>query len=111
MNSSETLTITESAVQQFAEILGDKPGHSVRIFVRSGGCSGFQYGFAIDDTAEDDDWKFNKDGANVVVDTVSLEYLQGAVVDYKKELSGANFVISNPNAKSSCGCGSSFSCG
>lgn len=111
MNSSETLTITDSAVQQFAEILSDKPGSSVRIFVRSGGCSGFQYGFAIDDAVEDDEWKFNKNGANVVVDTVSLEYLQGAVVDYKKELSGANFVISNPNAKSSCGCGSSFSCG
>ena len=107
----QQVTITEAAVKQIQEIMqGEGPdfNSALRIFVQGGGCSGFQYGFSFDNEVNDDDWQFNKDGVTVVVDSVSLQYLEGATIDFKKQLSGSNFVISNPNAKSSCGCGSSF---
>ncbi len=107
----EQVTITESAVKQIQEIMkeeGPDFNSALRIFVQGGGCSGFQYGFTFDNEVNEDDWQFNKDGVKVVVDSMSMQYLEGATIDFKKQLSGANFVISNPNAKSSCGCGSSF---
>ena len=108
---SNPIEITESAVQQVAEILNSENNGqgAVRISVLSGGCSGFQYGFTIDNKTFEDDWQFVKDGASIIVDSMSLEYLQGATVDYKRQLAGSSFVILNPNSKSSCGCGKSFS--
>ena len=105
------LEVTESAIKQVADILNSENNGigAVRISVLSGGCSGFQYGFSIDNKTFEDDWRFVKDGASIVVDSMSLEYLQGATLDYKRQLSGSSFVLSNPNSKSSCGCGKSFS--
>ena len=85
-----------------------KPGLMLRVAVSGGGCSGFQYGFTFDDTIRDDDLTFARNGVTVVVDDVSLDLLQGAEIDYVEELIGASFQIRNPNASSSCGCGSSF---
>lgn len=107
----DRVTITESAVQQIQEIIageGSNFNSALRIFVQGGGCSGFQYGFTFDEEVNDDDWQFDKEGVRVLVDSMSMQYLEGATIDFKKQLSGSSFVISNPNAKSSCGCGSSF---
>ena len=81
----------------------------LRIAVSGGGCSGFQYGFTFDDTANDDDLKIEKEGATVVIDNTSLELLGGSQIDYVEDMIGASFQIKNPNAKSSCGCSNSFS--
>ena len=107
----DRVTITEAAVQQIQEIIageGSDFNSALRIFVQGGGCSGFQYGFTFDEEVNDDDWQFDKEGVRVLVDSMSMQYLEGATIDFKKQLSGSSFVISNPNAKSSCGCGSSF---
>lgn len=107
----DQVTITEAAVKQIQEIMAEEGpdfNSALRIFVQGGGCSGFQYGFTFDNEVNEDDWQFNKNGVRVIVDSMSLQYLEGATIDFKKQLSGSNFVISNPNAKSSCGCGSSF---
>lgn len=104
------LTVTESAARQVARIVaaeGD-PEAKLRIAVSGGGCSGFQYGFSLDREVTEDDLVIRKDGIAVVVDSMSLEFLRGAEVDYVEELVGAAFRIRNPNAQSSCGCGSSF---
>ena len=85
------------------------PNLRLRIFVTGGGCSGFQYGFAFDDENKEDDFQVQKDAVRVVVDAMSLQYLMGAEIDYEDNLEGARFVIRNPNATSTCGCGSSFS--
>jgi iron-sulfur cluster insertion protein len=81
----------------------------LRVTVSGGGCSGFQYGFSLDDERRDDDRLFERDGVGVVVDEVSLDLLRGAELDYVQDLIGAYFSIKNPNASSTCGCGSSFS--
>ena len=102
--------LTERAAKRINDVLRKEPqGSMLRVAVNGGGCSGFQYGFSIDDKTFEDDWRFVKDGASIVVDSMSLEYLQGATLDYKRQLSGSSFVLSNPNSKSSCGCGKSFS--
>lgn len=107
------IEVSESAKQKIAEILLEEGGKFVRTFVQGGGCSGFQYGFTIDDEQNDDDFvidfkMFDRDFA-VVVDAMSMQYLTGASIDYKDELNGSQFVIKNPNATTTCGCGSSFS--
>lgn len=113
-HSAETgpgLTMTASAAARVATLRraeGDE-GLMLRIAVSGGGCSGFQYGFSFDNEVRDDDQTFERDGVTVVVDETSLELLAGAEIDYVEELIGASFRISNPNAASSCGCGSSFS--
>lgn len=81
----------------------------LRIYITGGGCSGFQYGFTFDEQNQEGDTIIEREGARLVVDYLSLQYLQGATVDYEEGVSGAHFVISNPNAKTTCGCGSSFS--
>ena len=81
----------------------------MRIYITGGGCSGFQYGFEIDENINDDDFRIEKDGATMVVDAMSLQYLNGAEVGVQEDLTGAQFVVSNPNAKTTCGCGASFS--
>jgi iron-sulfur cluster insertion protein len=104
------ITLTQSAIDKVKEILADgTQTMKLRTFVQGGGCSGFQYGFTLDDTSAEDDFEFIFDGVTVIVDSMSGQYLQGAQIDYKEDLMSASFVINNPQAESTCGCGSSFS--
>lgn len=100
--------VTERAFARLAEIGAADEGKALRVAVEGGGCSGFQYEIALDDPAEDD-LVLEGNGQKVVVDTVSLPFLENATIDFTEELIGARFVIDNPNATSSCGCGTSFS--
>jgi iron-sulfur cluster insertion protein len=102
------ITITESAHEKIKEVLADEtPKSRLRMFIQGGGCSGFSYGFTIDDEQNEDDIEIS---SSVLVDSMSMEYLKGSTVDYKDDLDGSRFAITNPQADSSCGCGSSFSC-
>ena len=106
------IEITESAKVKILDLLSeeDNPKLSLRTFVQGGGCSGFSYGFTFDEEKNEDDFEFPvNEKFNVLVDSMSLQYLQGAVIDYKEEMMGSQFVITNPNAQTTCGCGSSFS--
>jgi iron-sulfur cluster insertion protein len=105
------IKISETVVAKVAEMLAEEgdPALQLRIFVTGGGCSGFQYGFAFDDEKKEDDVRVERGPITVVVDAMSLQYLMGAEIDYEDNLEGARFVIRNPNASSTCGCGSSFS--
>ena len=107
----EQLTITDNAFGKIREILAEEnnPNLKLRTFVQGGGCSGFQYGFTLDEDQNEDDFVIGKDDIMVLVDAMSMQYLAGAVIDYKEDLMGASFNISNPNAETTCGCGSSFS--
>ncbi|SHE61956.1 Iron-sulfur cluster assembly accessory protein [Loktanella atrilutea] len=101
-------TVTPRAFGRLSEIGAAAQGKALRIAVEGGGCSGFQYEIALDDP-KDDDLKLQAEGETVVIDSVSLPFLASAVIDFSEELIGARFVIENPNATSSCGCGTSFS--
>jgi iron-sulfur cluster insertion protein len=103
--------ITESAKEKILDLLREEndPTLKLRTFVQGGGCSGFQYGFTFDNEQNDDDWEFDIGEHKMLVDSMSMQYLQGAVIDYKDDLMGASFSIKNPNAQTTCGCGSSFS--
>jgi iron-sulfur cluster insertion protein len=105
------LTLTESAAAKVRELLRDEgnPNLKLRVYITGGGCSGFQYGFSFDEESSEDDVAIERDGTTLIVDPISLQYLAGAEVDYTESLAGAQFVIRNPNAKTTCGCGSSFS--
>lgn len=100
--------VTDRAFARLAEIGASEQGQALRVAVDGGGCSGFQYDIKLDAPAEDD-LTLSKDGETVVVDSVSLPFLSNAVIDFSEELIGARFVVENPNATSSCGCGTSFS--
>jgi iron-sulfur cluster insertion protein len=104
------LTISESAKQKIKDLLLEEndPSLSLRTFVQGGGCSGFSYGFTFDDTVNEDDFEIPLDEFKVLVDGMSMQYLQGAEVDYVESLQGSQFSIKNPNATTTCGCGSSF---
>ena len=108
-----SINVTPSAAKRIAEVMASEGGVGafLRIAVSGGGCSGFQYGFTIDDSRQSDDRVFEKDGVAVVVDETSLELLNGAEIDFVEDMMGASFQIKNPNAASSCGCGNSFSVG
>lgn len=105
------LLFTDSAARKVRELLDEETNQALklRVFVTGGGCSGFQYGFTFDENAEDDDTRIDKGGVTLVVDPMSFQYLQGAEIDYKEDVEGAQFVIRNPNASTTCGCGNSFS--
>jgi len=105
------LTLTESAAAKVRELLREEgnPNLKLRVYITGGGCSGFQYGFSFDEESSEDDVAIERDGTTLIVDPISLQYLAGAEVDYTESLAGAQFVIRNPNAKTTCGCGSSFS--
>jgi len=105
------LSLTDSAKKKIKELLLEEnnPKLCLRTFVQGGGCSGFQYGFTFDEDQAEDDWEFPIDNFKVLVDAMSMNYLEGAEIDYKDELEGSSFVIKNPNAQTTCGCGSSFS--
>jgi iron-sulfur cluster insertion protein len=105
------ITITANALYKISDILAEEnnPLVKLRTFVQGGGCSGFNYGFTLDEEQNEDDFVIEESGVTVLVDSMSMQYLQGATIDYKEELAGSNFVINNPNATTTCGCGSSFS--
>jgi iron-sulfur cluster assembly accessory protein len=104
------VTMTERAAQRILKVLATEPeGSMLRVSVNGGGCSGFQYGFSFDKDRQPDDLAIEKDGAVVLVDSVSLPFLEGSVLDFVDDLIGQAFKIRNPNATASCGCGTSFS--
>jgi len=105
------LAFSDSAANKVKQLI-DEEGNvelKLRVFVTGGGCSGFQYGFTFDEVQNDDDTAMEKNGVTLLIDPMSYQYLVGAEIDYKEDLQGAQFVIKNPNATSTCGCGSSFS--
>ena len=105
------IVFTDSAASKVAQLI-EEEGNSdlkLRVFVQGGGCSGFQYGFTFDEVTNEDDTIMEKNGVQLLIDAMSYQYLVGAEIDYKDDLEGAQFVIKNPNAQSTCGCGSSFS--
>lgn len=104
------IEITRSARERMIELLLDQQESQIRTYVQGGGCAGFSYGFAFDRETQADDFQIDLDtGRTLLIDAMSAQYLEGAVIDYVQELVGAQFVIRNPNAQSTCGCGSSFS--
>jgi len=104
------MKLAESAVTKLQEIFAEEgnPCNKLRVFVQGGGCSGFQYGFTFDEEQGEDDFEFAAGEVKVLVDSMSMQYLQGAEIAYKEDLMGASFVIDNPQATTTCGCGSSF---
>ena len=105
------LVFTDSAASKVKELIEEEgnPGLKLRVFVTGGGCSGFQYGFTFDEEVNEDDATLEKNGVTLLIDPMSYQYLVGAEIDYSEGLEGSQFVIRNPNATSTCGCGSSFS--
>jgi iron-sulfur cluster insertion protein len=105
------IIFTDSAAAKVADLVAEEgnPDLKLRVFVQGGGCSGFQYGFTFDEIVNDDDTEMHKNGVTLLIDAMSLQYLTGAKIDYKEDLQGSQFVIQNPNATTTCGCGSSFS--
>lgn len=106
----DPLVFSDSAAKKVKDLIAEEnsPGLMLRVFVSGGGCSGFQYGFTFEESANEDDTRVNKDGVTLLIDPLSFQYLAGAEIDYQEDLQGAQFVIKNPNAKTTCGCGSSF---
>jgi iron-sulfur cluster insertion protein len=105
------LTLTDNAVTKIKDILTEEnnPNIKLRVFVQGGGCSGFQYGFTLDEEQNEDDFVIESNGVSLLVDSMSSMYLQGATIDYKEDLMSSSFSIDNPQAQSTCGCGASFS--
>ena len=104
------ITITESAKTKILDLLAEEnnPDLALRTFVQGGGCSGMSYGFTFDEITNEDDFEVPLEKFKMLVDAMSMQYLTGATVDYKEDIQGSQFVITNPNAQSTCGCGSSF---
>ena len=107
----DVLVFTDAAAGKVGELIREEanPNLKLRVFVSGGGCSGFQYGFTFDEKIEEGDFCVEKRGVQLLIDPMSAQYLMGAEIDYKEDIQGAQFVIRNPNAKTTCGCGSSFS--
>lgn len=105
------LVFTDSAANKVKELIEEEGNENLklRVFVQGGGCSGFQYGFTFDEEVNEDDTTMDKAGVTLLIDSMSYQYLVGAEIDYKEDINGAQFVIKNPNATTTCGCGSSFS--
>ena len=105
------LVFTDAAAAKVRDLINEEgnPNLKLRVFVQGGGCSGFQYGFTFDEDVNEDDTTLDKGGVQLLIDSMSYQYLMGAEIDYKEDLNGAQFVIKNPNATTTCGCGSSFS--
>lgn len=105
------MQLDNSAIAKLKEILAEEnnPNTKLRVFVQGGGCAGFSYGFTLDDCQNDDDFDFDYDGIKVIVDSMSMQYLQGAQISYTEDLMNSSFKINNPQASTTCGCGASFS--
>ena len=120
MATTETLTqsappppsviFTDAAASKVGELIAeeDNPNLKLRVFISGGGCSGFQYGFTFDEEIEEGDSRVENQGVTLLIDPMSVQYLMGAEIDYKEDLQGAQFIIRNPNAQTTCGCGQSF---
>lgn len=106
-----TLNLTEGAVNKIHSLSDSDKSKEInlRVYVTGGGCSGFQYGFSFDQEVDEEDTRVSRDGANLVIDPLSLQYLAGSTIDYTEDLSGSKFIVKNPNATTTCGCGESFS--
>jgi len=116
MSAAETfdpasINLSDRAIRKVRELVADEGNDQLklRVFITGGGCSGFQYGFTFDELVAEDDTTLEKDGVTLLVDPMSMQYLAGSVVDYTEGLEGSRFVVDNPNATATCGCGSSFS--
>ena len=109
--TSDLLVFTDAAANKVKNLIEEENNDELklRVFVSGGGCSGFQYGFTFDENVQEGDTKIEKNGVMLLVDPMSFQYLSGAEIDYKEDLEGSQFVIKNPNATTTCGCGSSFS--
>jgi iron-sulfur cluster insertion protein len=109
--TEDPLIFTDAAADKVKGLIAEEnnPDLMLRVFISGGGCSGFQYGFTFDETINDGDTEVEKNGVKLLIDPMSFQYLVGAEIDYKEDLEGARFVIRNPNATTTCGCGSSFS--
>ena len=109
--SPSSINLSARAVQKVRELVTEEENDELklRVFITGGGCSGFQYGFTFDELAAEDDTAVERDGITLLVDPMSFQYLKGADIDYVEDVSGEQFIIRNPNAKTTCGCGSSFS--
>tara|TARA_Y100000022_G_C13119013_1_gene314867 strand:- start:194 stop:565 length:372 start_codon:yes stop_codon:yes gene_type:complete len=109
--NNDLLIFTDAAASKVKNLIEEEKNDALklRVFVSGGGCSGFQYGFTFDETIQEGDTKVEKNGVTLLVDPMSFQYLTGAEIDYKEDLEGSQFVIKNPNATTTCGCGSSFS--
>jgi iron-sulfur cluster insertion protein len=107
----DPLVFTDAAAAKVKQLIEEEgnPDLKLRVFVTGGGCAGFQYGFTFEESANEDDTSMQKGGVTLLIDPMSLQYLMGAEIDYQENVEGAQFVIKNPNATSTCGCGSSFS--
>ncbi|MBL4772364.1 MAG: iron-sulfur cluster insertion protein ErpA [Alcanivoracaceae bacterium] len=110
-NMQSNIVLSDSAINKIRELVLEEqnPDLKLRVYIIGGGCSGFQYGFAFEEDTEEGDFVIDNDGIALMVDPMSFPYLMGSVVNYKEDLQGSRFVIDNPNAKTTCGCGSSFS--
>ena len=108
---ADPIIFTDSAAEKVGTLIAEEGNDNLklRVYISGGGCSGFQYGFTFDEDINEDDTKIKNGGVTVLIDSMSIQYLGGAEIDYKEDLSGAQFVIRNPNATTTCGCGSSFS--
>jgi len=104
------IDFTDAAARKVADLIRDEgdPELKLRVYISGGGCSGFQYGFSFEKATEQDDFRFQNQGVTLLVDPMSIQYLIDAEIDYREDLEGARFVIRNPNAATTCGCGSSF---
>lgn len=111
VETASPLDFSDSAAAKVKQLIAeeDNPNLKLRVYVTGGGCSGFQYGFTFDEDANEGDTTVSKDGVELLIDPMSFQYLAGAEIDYVDDLEGARFVIRNPNASTTCGCGSSFS--
>ena len=109
--SDSPLVFTSAAAAKVASLIDEEgnPGLMLRVYIQGGGCSGFQYGFTFDEAVQEGDTEVVTDGVRLLIDPMSIQYLMGAEIDYTEGLQGAQFVIRNPNASTTCGCGSSFS--
>ncbi len=109
MSWQAQIALSERAASKVRQLIEEESGDlKLRVFITGGGCSGFSYGFTFDEAVADDDAVVERDGVTLVVDSLSYQYLSGSEVDYQEDLQGAQFVVSNPNAASTCGCGNSF---
>ena len=106
-----SITVTEAARKKVRQLIEEEENQELklRVFVTGGGCSGFQYGFTFDENQKENDMTVEKDGVKILIDSLSFQYLMGSEVDYTEGLQGSRFIINNPQAKTTCGCGSSFS--
>jgi iron-sulfur cluster insertion protein len=109
--SGPSLVFTDAAAMKVSDLISEEenPELVLRVFISGGGCSGFQYGFTFEETQQDSDFSYENKGVTLIVDPTSIQYLLNAEIDYKEDLEGSRFVIRNPNASTTCGCGSSFS--